>query len=74
MRVLVLSSLYGSVAFTGPISDAFEYSKYILRKVCCGDVNKCVKLNFSQCDSLFKQKRMVTFWNRIRKAIYLSMF
>ena len=36
--------------------------------MCRGAFNKCVKFNFSQCDKLFKQKRVVTFWNRIRKA------
>ena len=47
----------------GAVSNACKYSIYIFRKVCRGVVNKCVKFNFSQCD-----KRMVTFWNTLRKA------
>ena len=52
----------------GAVSHAYKYSKHIYRKACRNAINGQINKKFKDVDSLFKQKRMGVFWNRIRRS------
>jgi exonuclease III len=52
----------------GAVYDAYKYSKHMFRKKCRSAVNNVFNENFKHCDTLLKQKRMRSFWNKIKKG------
>ena len=52
----------------GAVHDAYKSAKYTFRKVCRQACNDDIKFNFSKSDVLLKNRRMTTFWNKIKQS------